>query len=488
MQALSHDNHGKCYQLPASPASSTYDLVTLTQSQITFNGIQHEMLMVKNVTSVMLYEQLKMENHFYELITATVSHDMRTPLNAMIGLLSNLKQYVGEQGQKYLQIIVNSSQFMLYLVNDLLDLYQIKNGKLRKHEDVVDLRHGINELLDMFQLGAHEKGIRLVFECEEPFPEQVVADEKRIKQVILNLLQNALKFTLEGTITVKAGYRNGMLKVSVSDTGIGIAEEDKDKLFKVFGVAEKNAATLNTQGVGLGLSICKQIVEAFDGSICLEDDAQKGGTTFTFQLKCPSLSHDKFESEVNLVDDTDECVMNESNSSLRLMIQQECDLNGKNSEFMTRKEPIRKQQCVCESQSEILVVDDNIFNLVTFQSILSLQFGVKSDKALNGKHALTLFTSRLSLCPLCKSCKPYKLIFMDCNMPVMDGMEATVQIRRLETRIKGGPIVRIVALTAYENESIKRKCLEAGMDAHLSKPVQTHELQLILNSYSNNQH
>ena len=117
------------------------------------------MILFKNLTPVVKYEKLKIENHYYEMLTATVSHDMRTPLNAIIGLLGNLDCFVIEQGKRFLPIIKNSSQFLLFLVNDLLDFFQIKNGKFKKNEKPTNLRESIRGLLDMFRVGASEKGI-----------------------------------------------------------------------------------------------------------------------------------------------------------------------------------------------------------------------------------------------------------------------------------------------------------------------------------------
>lgn len=123
--------------------------------------------MARSLTPIVKYEKLKIENHFYEMLTATVSHDMRTPLNAMIGLLQNMDSFVSdEKGKKFLEIIISSSEILLFLVNDLLDFFQIKNGKFTKHETKVDIRSSILKLLDMFKIGASMKGIELEFVCD----------------------------------------------------------------------------------------------------------------------------------------------------------------------------------------------------------------------------------------------------------------------------------------------------------------------------------
>ena len=182
---------------------------------------------------------------------------------------------------------MNSSKFMLFLVNDLLDFFQIKNKKFKKNLKWVDINASIRDLIEMFGVGAREKGIGLIYESPNDFPSLLYVDEQRIKQVILNLLQNALKFTFEGLIKVNVGYVSNEvgtkeLKVSVSDTGIGISEEDSKKLFRLFGKLE-TSSSLNTSGIGLGLSICKQIIEVFDGKIYF-DEEYKDGAKFTFQI------------------------------------------------------------------------------------------------------------------------------------------------------------------------------------------------------------
>ena len=141
------------------------------------------------------------------MLTATVSHDLRTPLNSMIGLLSNLDKFIKDpQGKRFLSIIRNSSSFMLFLVNDLLDFFQIKNGKFRKNFKWVNIGDDFRELMDMFRVGTDEKGLQLYYEQAPNLPNKLHVDSQRLKQVLLNLLQNALKFTFQGSIKVQVNY------------------------------------------------------------------------------------------------------------------------------------------------------------------------------------------------------------------------------------------------------------------------------------------
>ncbi|CDW85484.1 pas domain s-box protein [Stylonychia lemnae] len=263
------------------------EIVNFQHTTIHFKGKQNKLIIVKNLTPIMRYESLKVENHFYEMLTATVSHDMRTPLNAMIGLIDNLQLFVqDEEGLKYLNIIRNSAKFMSFLVNDLLDFFQIRNGKFNKNLDWVDIDKSIRDVIDLFKVGAEEKGILVVYESPLHLPNLLYTDESRVKQILLNLLQNSLKFTFQGKIKVRLDYfyENKQIMVTVSDTGIGIQKEDRKKLFTLFGKLEQSAK-INTFGIGLGLSICKNIIELFDEGDIGFDPTYEKGSRFFFKLK-----------------------------------------------------------------------------------------------------------------------------------------------------------------------------------------------------------
>lgn len=234
------------------------------------------MIIVKNITHFVANEQLRMQNHMLEMLTATISHDMRTPLNAILGVGGNISKYIKDsQGLIFHKIMMNSSKLLLFLVNDLLDLFRIKNGKFLKNEVLSDIRYEISEILEVFRLQSDQKGLKLLFDCEASIPRYLVIDIQRVKQILINLLGNSLKFTMRGSIAVHVDLINSLeestfLKISVCDTGIGIKQEDRKKIFKPFGKLE-DTANINTCGIGLGVSICKQIVEGLGGEIFIED-------------------------------------------------------------------------------------------------------------------------------------------------------------------------------------------------------------------------
>ncbi|CDW89272.1 pas domain s-box protein [Stylonychia lemnae] len=505
VQQLKEDR--RCSYLQSNETET--EIVTFSKQQILFQNFYHSMIMIKNLTPMMKLEKLKVENHFYEMLTATVSHDLRTPLNSMIGLLNNMDMYINDtQGKRFLSIIKNSSSFMLFLVNDLLDCFQIKNGKFKKNMKWTDMAKSIRELIDMFSVGAREKGIKIRLEISQNFPHEIFIDEQRIKQVILNLLQNALKFTFKGQISLEASFCkiNKELKISVIDTGVGISTEDQRNLFKMFGKLDATSQ-INTSGIGLGLSICKQIVEVFDGKIYVDDNDQPG-TKFTFYVKCEDGSILLDSNNILLTErplqNSDEEIygldqyLQDPTSCQNLNFSQEisfhlCKQDVLGFQPFQRKFSLfneeQKINCECQSLNKILVVDDNIFNVVTLQTIIEQNQGFQCDKAMNGIQAVEMFKSRLQEKSRCqcfskdKSCS-YNLIFMDCSMPLLDGFEATKQIRLIE---KSQPNLsyqtRIIALTAYTSDQLHQQCLESGMNKFVTKPICAKAITEIIEQY-----
>eukprot|EP00347_Sterkiella_histriomuscorum_P016020 403354801 len=589
----SHSNGSSSEQPP--------EYLTIQESKLSFKNQVHNMILTKNITTMINYENIKIENYFYEMLTATVSHDMRTPLNAIQGLLKNLELFINDpRGKKFLQIIQNSSSFLTFLVNDLLDFFQIKNGKFRINNSTVDLQTTFQNLVEMFSVGANEKGLQVLFIPEVDFPKQIKIDEQRTKQILLNLLQNALKFTFKGSIHISLCYEkeDQQIRVSVADTGVGIKKEDQEKLFKIFGKLEQTSE-INTSGIGLGLGICKNLVEMLGGKISIDNDYQNGAK-FTFTIKCEAILNESQEHDSCFLYQSEDAFQNfnqplgiqeqqcpmivsqlKSNKFISQSIQKSIidqqisnclsgdHLRSQNTdmhegvhlfdikEFYSHKSIINNQNqiqsnfscchknieqqnitenkmtildldegkididfnndnefyeskyqdldndeeqqistnpnCHCEKKSEILVVDDNIFNLVTIQSILELKFGLKSDRATHGLEAFELFKQRIldnqiycdnPNCPN-RTIKGYNLILMDCNMPIMDGFQSTLEIRQFEESLCDGKQDQlekstIIALTAYTADLFKQKCFEVGMNDFLTKPVSAEQIEQVL--------
>eukprot|EP00347_Sterkiella_histriomuscorum_P013700 403363702 len=509
---------------------SEENVISISKCQILYKNSYHTMIIIRNLKSLIQVENLRLENHFYEMLTATVSHDLRTPLNAIIGLLGNLDGFISDQrGIKFLNIIRNSSKFMVFLVNDLLDYYQIKNGKFQPNYQTINIQESIQELVDMFSIGAREKGISVIYSKYAHLPQFVSIDEQRTKQVILNLLQNSLKFTYHGSITVDLNYSYQTEQVifTVQDTGVGIKPEDQAKLFQIFGKLECTAS-INTSGIGLGLSICKKIVESMNGSIEI-DPSYQNGAKFIIKIEAPAqqsmneitqylitqdnsiqcmendipqlnirlmynsqnfdtyASKETFERTFNNIDN-----INESQMLYSLQISPRNEIFPSERQMMQQfDESNQSHGKTCKNHLKILVVDDNIFNLVTIQAILDMQFNIKSLKAGNGQEAIQIYLKQQNSEPyesqeddqycFCKN-HPIKLIFMDCNMPILDGFQATLAIRELESQnqVREEDRCVIIALTAYESEMFKRKSLDYGMDNFITKPVNSEQIRQIL--------
>ena len=210
------------------------------------------------------------------MLTATISHDMRTPLNAIISVSKNLihsqQQRLNnmQNFESYLSIVTNSALLLSFLVNDLTDLFKIRIGKFVPNEQEVDIKSLIYEVFDIFSIQSREKGLDLKLICNESVPKQLRLDSTRFKQVLVNLLGNSLKFTFRGSIRVLMRYDRieDELHVTVKDTGIGIQEAERKKILEMFCRLE-NSLTTSTSGIGLGLSICNQIVTALGGKLII---------------------------------------------------------------------------------------------------------------------------------------------------------------------------------------------------------------------------
>eukprot|EP00347_Sterkiella_histriomuscorum_P022915 403336673 len=493
------------------------EIVNLMLQDMHFLNKELRLVLFHRITSFVKYEKLKMENNFYEMITATVSHDMRTPINSITGLLDSLEHFIQKsEGKKLIQVIRNSSKILLFLVNDILDFFMLKNGKFKSSLQEADPRNCLNEMIDMFELVASEKKIEMKAEFDPNMPEKLYFDEQRLKQVLINLITNALKFTLKGQITLSISYDfvDHFLNIRVSDTGIGVKADDEKKLFKLFGKLDAEQQ-INTKGIGLGLNICKKVVEACGGEIYLEPD-QEEGACFCFNLKAyqDKKQISRREFQINFDESNHESIHNISKSlnqenldliekcenshqifqSFMLSMDQSSDridfepyLSSRSllprQQDTTDELPIEQAICPCQSRPQILIVDDNIFNIITLQTILEMQFSQRVEKATNGLEGLEKIQERIqqeSLQPcLCgKNNKNYKIVFMDCNMPIMDGFEATEAIRKLQNIEQEG--LKIIALTANTNKSFKTKCFQSGMDQFMTKPVSAEQLRQIL--------
>jgi len=359
---------------------------------------------------------------------ANMSHELRTPLNGILGY-AQILSHDNTLTQKQLegvQVIQQSGEYLLTLINDILDLSRIETGKVELFPTDFNFSDFLQNIIELFQLRAQQKGLTFVYEQWSPLPRGIRADEKRLRQILINLLSNAVKFTEWGGINFTVSYDSGEMSFRIEDTGPGIALEDIDKIFLPF--QKIGDSIYKTEGSGLGLSITKKLVKMMSGEIQVTSTLGHG-STFWVTLKLSEVSSlIKLEKEVDPV------------------------IVGFAGESCT-----------------ILVIDDRWENRSVIMNLLT-PLGFTIEEAENGQIGLE---KTLELEP--------QLILMDLVMPVLDGFEATRQIRKI-AQLKNIPII---AMSASILESQQQESLTAGCDAFLAKPFRAEHLLALLKEMLN---
>ena len=359
---------------------------------------------------------------------STMSHEIRTPMNAIIGMANvAMREDMNDEVRKSLSIIQSSAEGLLAIINDILDFSKIESGRVEIISENYQTLSLLNDVCTMAKARNTEKGLTLKFEIDKEMPSVLWGDMVRIKQVMVNLATNAIKYTDEGSVTIQASCerRDGtcaVLRYAVVDTGQGIKEEDLSKLFKSF--SQINQEQNHTkEGTGLGLAISKQLVELMHGHIGVKSTYGVGSTFY-------------FEIPQTIVDDT---------------------VAGDLEAYSYSKASSDKKQQFEAPNAKVLLVDDNRVNLKVALALFK-PYKMQIDTAADGKIAVRMSKE-----------KTYDLILMDNFMPGMNGIDATKAIRGdAENQNQKTPIV---ALTADVVMGMKEKMLEAGMDDLLSKPI-----------------
>ncbi len=365
---------------------------------------------------------------------ANMSHELRTPMNAVIGYTSLLlDDNINAEHKEFVEGIRNGGEAMMALINDILDFSRTDKEKIKLEHSPISLKHLIEESLDMVAVEADKKGLDLAYTVGYGTPDTIIGDHGRLRQILVNLLSNAVKFTDKGNISVSVSSQavegnKREVSFSVKDTGIGIPHDKMSKIFEPFTQLERTISR-KRDGVGLGLAITKNLVDLMEGTIWTESIVGQG-TTFHVMIRAETIPGRRLDHG---------------------------DASGKCS-----------LECVSGKKAlKILIAEDNPSNQKVLVEMLK-RMGYRPDAVADGREVVQAL-ERL----------PYDLILMDVRMPEMDGITATRVIRRLRP---DGP--KIVAITAYALEGDRDKCLEAGMDDYISKPVQKKELEAILVKYS----
>jgi PAS domain S-box-containing protein len=375
--------------------------------------------------------ELEHANRAKDAFLANMSHELRTPLNSILGLSESLREQhrgpLNESQQKFLQMIESSGRHLLELINDILDLSKIEAGMLEHHPQIIPVDDICMASLSFVKSQAVKKSITLTY-TKETLVSFISADPRRLKQIIVNLLTNAVKFTPENgevTLQVRTDPEKELIQFSILDTGIGIAPADLKHLFAPFVQVDSHLNRLN-EGTGLGLSLVQKLTDLHGGSVEVESEVGKG-SRFTVNLHCKPNIPEQFE---DVYTDDPLRVAEEANG-----------VPFQDTESITHR--------------KILLVEDNAANILTIGDYLDTH-GYEILVAHNGVEAIE---KAQKFTP--------DVILMDIQMPVMDGLEATRRLRA-DTRFASTPII---ALTALAMPGDRERCLEAGANEYMSKPV-----------------
>ncbi|CAG9314377.1 unnamed protein product [Blepharisma stoltei] len=420
--------------------------------KITWEDAPMLFLTVRNVNQIIELEKSIATDNMKTVLLRSVSHELRTPLNSIEYFIKeiseNSKFQRTEEEKKNLKIVSVSSKLMLSLIDDLLDYSKILAGVFTVKKTQCEPIHIIKNCCELVSMQVAKKNLVLICRLDPNIPSLVITDPIRLSQILLNLLSNALKFTLKGSIEICCTYTlKSKLKISVEDTGMGMTEEIRQRLFTEFSTSY--IPSINPRGSGLGLCISNFLAKQLGGKPIKVKSIPEIGSTFWFSID----------------------VFHENSSVPRCEKLFQVENEGKIPFDMKKYESLKNS-----GLSDILIVDDNEFNRIVLSAIIEQQ-GWSIEEACNGKDAL----NKVIACN--KRNHMYKVIVMDCSMPEMSGFEATMEIVNYYKNGKISKMPSIIGYSAFNTDEDKNVCFECGMIDYLTKPCPPEKITSAIKKY-----
>jgi signal transduction histidine kinase/CheY-like chemotaxis protein len=427
----------------------TLGIAKIEESLFEVKGVRREdtvTLVLRDVTVLIQLEQSRHESQMKNVMLRSVSHELRTPANSFQNLVSTVLGRTDLPGEvrHLLEMAWDNSKLILHVINDLLDYSQFINGSFRLGRVKFNLRQTLSNSFRPFEYMMRSSGLTGSLTVDEALPQICFNDPNRLSQVVMNLLSNAVKFTRSGGIRVTAVRETDKLMlVSVADDGVGISQAKQACLFSLFGRLQENES-LNPEGCGLGLHISTLLARQLGGN-SMEIESEEGrGSKFFFRVSLMDEDESEFSDYARDTNETEE------------------------------RDVVSRPTIPSFALPPVLIVDDNAFNRDILGAILS-GLTVPSDTARSGADAIDMILTRQD--------DPYKLVFLDFDMPELNGPETALRLADMKERGALRAVPPLAAYTAYTSDSDRQICLDSGMDCFITKPCPFSELEAVVVRY-----